>query len=125
MTPAHITALRQQLGSGQALADRIHDVDPLLSPNRHTISRWEREGGASPNLHATAALARVWLTAGYPCTANGRQATLTTNNPASSHGLPVVVIDGVPYGSAEVTALDLGDVPETIREAAARAGYPA
>ena len=125
MTPSQITRLRQQVGSQQALADRIHDVDPLLSPNRHTVSRWERVGATSPNPHSLAALTTVWLAEGYPCTANGQPATLTTNHPQSSWGLPVAVIDGVAHGSAEVASLDLGDAPESIRERAERAGYRA
>lgn len=123
MRPEHIRTLRIQMGTQQALADQVREVDPLLSPNRHTISRWEREGSTSPNPHSVAALTAVWLSEGYPCTANGKPATLTTNHPQSSWGQPVVVIDGVAHGSAEVEALDLGDAPESIREAASRAGY--
>lgn len=123
MTPEHIRTLRQRIGTQQALADRIREIDPLLSPNRHTVSRWERDGGAIPNPHSVAALTALWLQHGYPCVANGHPATLTTNHPQSSWGQPVVVIDGVAHGSAEVASLGLGDAPESIRDAAQRAGY--
>ena len=122
MTPAHIAALIEQLGSGQDLADRANAHDPNLRLDRNTISRHKRDA-QSPALRAELAYAAVWLDAGYPCTANDQPATLTTNSPASSYGLPVVVIDGAPHGSADVAALDLGDCPEPIREAAIRAGY--
>lgn len=122
MTPAHVAALIDHVGSGQELADRANAHDPHLRLDRNAVSRHKR-GAQGVSLRAELAYTAVWLDAGYPCAANGRPATLTTNHPASSYGLPVVVIDGVAHGSAEVASLDLGDAPETIREAARRAGY--
>lgn len=123
MTPNHVAALIAQTGeTQQGLADRVNAADSGLRLDRNAVSRYVR-GVRSPDYRVTAALTRVWLDAGYPCTANGHPATLTTNHPASSYGLPVVVIDSVPHGSAEVATLDLRDAPNTIREAVVRAGY--
>lgn len=128
MTPHHIATLRTQTGLSQGrFAEAINAVNPLLRVTGNAISRYERDASLTsartPDVHVTAALTSLWLQQGYPCTANGQPATLTTNHPQSSWGQPVVVIDGVAHGSAEVEALDLGDAPESIREAASRAGY--
>lgn len=50
------------------------------------------------------------------------RATLSTEHSQSSYGVPVVVLDDVAYGSAEVLWIDCA--PEH-REAARRAGYKA
>lgn len=49
-------------------------------------------------------------------------ATLTTDHPASSYGLPVVILDGVAVGPAECPAIVWAESDELI-EAARRAGY--
>ena len=49
-----------------------------------------------------------------------RRGRLTTDHAMSSYGLPVVVVSGVAYGTAEVSWVD--GSPEALAEAA-RAGY--
>lgn len=49
-----------------------------------------------------------------------RVAKLTTDSSASSHGQPVVVLDGKPFGSGEVLWLD---GPKETRDWAAQHGY--
>ncbi|KKM98466.1 hypothetical protein LCGC14_1157720 [marine sediment metagenome] len=46
--------------------------------------------------------------------------TLTTIHPQSSYGIPVAVVDGVAYGTAEVLWVDSN---KEGRAAAAKAGY--
>jgi transcriptional regulator with XRE-family HTH domain len=123
ITPSQITRLRSQLGlSGQAFAGRINETDPLLRLDRNAVSRYER-GVQSPGPHVAAAIARLWLHEGYPCTTGDHDAILATNHSASSYGQPVVLIGDVPHGSAEVGPLDLGDAPVAIVDAVQRAGY--
>lgn len=123
MTPEHIRTLRTQTGLSQGrFAEALNAIDPHMQTTGTSISRWEN-GHRAPDAHSVAALTALWLQHGYPCVANGQPAPLATDHPQSSWGLPVVVIDGVAHGSAEVSSLDLGDAPESIREAASRAGY--
>lgn len=123
ITPTQVARLRSQLAlSGQAFAKRVNEADPALRLDRNAVSRYER-GVRTPDYRVELALARLWLHEGYPCTADGRDAILTTNHAASSWGQPVILLDGVPHGSAEVGSLDLGDTPEAVAEAARRAGY--
>lgn len=128
MTPAHIRALRGQLGcSQQALADRVNEIDLALRLDRNAISRYER-GGRSPSYRVELALAALWLHEGYPATATFRvgsptNGVLTTNSSASSYGQPVYRDDDQAYGSAEVVSVSLGDAPPSIVDAVTRAGY--
>lgn len=123
ITPAQIIRLRTQLGVTQAqFADRLRAADPLIAANQPNVARWE-SGRITPNAHAQAAIARLWLHEGYPCTTDGRDASLTTNHAASSWGQPVILLDGVAHGSAEVGPIGLGDAPVAVAEAATRAGY--
>lgn len=124
MTPVQIATLRHQIGETQAgFADRLREIDPLLAPNRHTVARWERTDSVTPNAHAVAALTRLWLDEGYPATVGTQDAIITTNHPASSYGLPVVVLAGQARGSAEVGAVIMHGAPETVVDAMRRAGY--
>jgi len=123
ITPAQITRLRRQLALTQAqFADRLRETDPLIAATQQSVQRWEA-GRATPNAHAQAAIARLWLHAGYPVLVEGDIATLTTNHAASSYGQPVVLIGDVPHGTAEVGPLDLGDAPVAVVEAVRGAGY--
>jgi DNA-binding transcriptional regulator YiaG len=59
MTPDEIRALRESIGlSQQGLADRLHEINPLLQANRNTVSRWER-GYQAPGPHYLAALRQI------------------------------------------------------------------
>lgn len=123
ITPAQIIRLRRQLGlTQQQFADRLRETDPPIAANRPNVARWE-SGRITPNAHAQAAIARLWLHEGYPVLVDGDIATLTTNHAASSYGQPVVLIGDVPHGTAEVGPLDLGDAPEAVVEAVRQAGY--
>lgn len=123
ITPAQIIRLRIQLAiTGQAFAERINEATNGLRLDRNAVSRYER-GVRTPDYRIETAIARLWLHAGYPCTVGGLAAVLTTNSSAANYGLPVVLIDGMPHGSAEVGAIDLGDAPVMIVETARRAGY--
>ncbi len=53
-----------------------------------------------------------------------QHAILTTDHPASSYGLPVVVRGGVAYGPAEVGPLSvIGEADPVLLDAARAAGY--
>lgn len=129
MTPEHIRTLRAQTGLSQPrFAARITEVNPLLTPNGASVSRWE-SGANVPSVHTADALTRLWLHEGYPVTVTLRDGTerdgaLTTNSSASSYGQPVVVIDGTAYGPADVVGVWWGDdAPDAIARRALDAGY--
>lgn len=122
MTPTHVRSLIALAGTQRDLAEAVNAQDSLLRVTAHAISRYAR-GVRSPSPHVAAALTAVWLSAGYPCIADGRPATLTTSHAASSYGLPVVVIEGVPHGAAECESIDLSGAPPSIVAAAIHAGY--
>lgn len=128
MTPDQIKRLRHQPGySQQGLADRVNALDTALRLDRNAVSRYER-GVRTPSFQVALAMANLWLHEGYPITVTmhdgmTRSGTLTTESPASSYGLPVVVIGGLAYGSGDISDVDAGDVPGGIRDAATRAGY--
>ena len=133
MTPEHIRALLTQTGLTQTgLAAELNAIDPLMRCAQTTVSRWlmatDNPNARTPDVRSADALARVWLAAGYPCTAtlhDGRitAAILTTQHATSSYGAPVAVIDGVAHGYGDLRSLALPDAPAAIVERVARAGY--
>ena len=52
-----------------------------------------------------------------------RSGTLSTDRAESSHGLPVVVVDGIAWGPADLGAHELYCFSEADRLAARNAGY--
>ena len=133
MTPDEIRAMITQLGLTQAgLATALNAMDPLMRATQATVSRWLMDRGnpnaRTPDIRSTDALTRLWLHEGYPVTVTMRDGTkrsgaLTTDNPASSYGQPVVVIDGTAYGSGDVASISLDDAPASISQRARDAGY--
>lgn len=133
MTPDHIRQLLTQTGLTQAgLASALNETDPSMRTTQSGLTRWlmdrDNPNARTPDDRSTAVLVQYWLHIGYPCTVtlidgSGADAQLTTDHAASSYGQPVLMIDGVPYGSDDVDTVVLPDAPDGINAATLRAGY--
>lgn len=104
---------------------RVDDPDGTAAIAKcRTINAATSERAAAMAAYARQAEAEAVERDEWVIVVDGDLALLTTNSAASSHGAPVVMIDGVPHGPAEVGPIDIdGYVPDAIRDAAVMAGY--